>query len=553
MLTAGGLMGRARPWTGYGPGTVSLVYPRYRAELSGGVDDVLQLHNTPVQFWAELGLPGVAALVLLLIGILKLATSGRPSAPGGLGIWPLLPDTGGTPVPLPDRAHPAERLYPLAVTVSCAGYAVVSLFDYQLDVPLFAAVIAALLVLWRLSAVARRNAVTGPIISLGVARLLGGLLLAALAAMLWPTLPELRAHQLFAAAAEARAAGDDSAFIAGAERAATVAPWDTFCLTQLAAFYGERFLRAGDAASQAQARAQCCALLRRALAVNPDREYCHFNLGWLLLPEDPAAAETHFRAAARFSPYRGGLYLGVGFSRLARNNRSAAANAFALEWLNDPQALASPVWDAPSLAPFRGEVVAAVRRVSRRWLDSGALPAAVQDQLRYVAALADWWTGGSADAAALVRHGSAEQRWFFTHLEGLEAHAYTPARGRAPQPWEQFYLAWRDGTAPAGLENETPEVAAAIRRRIARPHTSLANLLTASPGGDTALVRFIRNQRPGDSVLQRNQDGFLLSDLYIFPENVLVAKYVSFLFPPKGYLSSQLLLQTLDESAPATR
>lgn len=70
MFAAGLKMGTDRPILGWGPGTTPLVYPRYRGRLVGGAENVLQLHSTPLQIWAELGLAGLAAgaawLVLLV-------------------------------------------------------------------------------------------------------------------------------------------------------------------------------------------------------------------------------------------------------------------------------------------------------------------------------------------------------------------------------------------------------------------------------------------------------------------------------------------------------
>ena len=48
------------------------------------------------------------------------------------------------------------------------------------------------------------------------------------------------------------------------------------------------------------------ALLRESLALNPDQEIAHFNLGWLLVVRAPAEAERHFLAAARLVPDKGG-------------------------------------------------------------------------------------------------------------------------------------------------------------------------------------------------------------------------------------------------------
>lgn len=108
MLDAGILMGRDRPLLGWGPGTTPLAYPRYRHALTGGAENVLQLHSTPVHLWAETGAIGLLGLGLL----------------GGLLIarW---------------------KHSPLAAA-TLVGYSVFALTDHQLDVPVFAAVLTAL-------------------------------------------------------------------------------------------------------------------------------------------------------------------------------------------------------------------------------------------------------------------------------------------------------------------------------------------------------------------------------------------------------------------------
>jgi hypothetical protein len=242
------------------------------------------------------------------------------------------------------------------------------------------------------------------------------------------------------------------------------------------------------------------------------------------------------------------VYLGIGLSLLARNEDSAVS-LFALEWLNDPQALTSPRWGAPPVSALRGKVVEALHRLALRGLGQTALSTASRDQVRYVAALTDWWFGRSADTAGLVRYGSPEQRRFFQSLEAVEKRQFTPKDSRVPEPWEPLYIAWRDGTLPAGFAAGQPAAADAFRRRLAGTQNSFVRLLTGPPGPDAALTQYGRNDRPGHSVLQRNQDGFLLRDLYVYPENLLVKKYASFLFPPKGYLPDWLLRQYSDQPA----
>jgi hypothetical protein len=134
----------------------------------------------------------------------------------------------------------------------------------------------------------------------------------------------------------------------------------------------------------------------------------------------------------------------------------------------------------------------------------------------------------------------------------MARRSFTPIDSRVPGPWEPLYVAWRDGTLPPGVAAGQPAAAAAIRRRLTGMQDSFVRLLTGPPGSEAALVLYGRNDRPGHSVLQRNQDGFLLRDLYVYPESLLVREYASFLFPPKGYLPDWLLRQYSALPAPAS-
>ncbi len=318
MIIAGGRMGADRPWTGWGPGTTPLVYPNYRGGLPGGAENVLQLHSLPVHLWAELGAGGIA---VLLAGTVL---AGRGRARDG------------------------------AALAAAAGYGAFALTDWQLDVPVFSFAVAGL------------------------------------AALLAPPAPRRRAppgagHLLRddgrrpAAGARAAEPGGD----AGAERRAADpggtlchvlrdkpagpglrAPGGAIAVAPLAAMGVVVLLGRPDPAPELNVRAlalardparteQAVALLRESLAVNPDQEIAHFNLGWLLLAREPAAAERHFQAAARLVPDKGGVYFGLGLARLNQGRAPAAARALALEALNDPTFLASPWWREPVLAAVR--------------------------------------------------------------------------------------------------------------------------------------------------------------------------------------------------------
>jgi tetratricopeptide (TPR) repeat protein len=173
--------------------------------------------------------------------------------------------------------------------VTLAGYGVFALTDYQLDIPVFAAALAALTAL--LATPAAVPTVTRSRLGLGLMVLVAAGLIIGLGAR---------------------------------DRAPLL---NTEALTL-----------ARDPAHHDKA----VALLKESLVLNPDQEIAHFNLGWLLLVSDPAGAEHHFLAAARLVPDKGGVYFGLGLSRLNQARPAGAALAFALECLNEPRFLASP-------------------------------------------------------------------------------------------------------------------------------------------------------------------------------------------------------------------
>lgn len=299
MLQGGLLMGLDRPLLGWGPGTVPLAYPRFRASLDGGVENALQLHSAPVQLWAELGAAGVGVALALLV----LVACGA-------------------------RANPAAA-------VALAGYAVFALFDWQLDVPVFACAIAALAAL-----VAGPPVATSPLLG----RVLGGAALAGLALVVVvgrrDAAPELNARAL--ALTVERTPVKDT---------------------------------------------QAVALLRESLALNPDQEIAHFNLAWLLVTADPIAAETHFRAAARLVPDKGGVYFGLGLACLNQARSDRAARAWALEGLNDPAFFASPYWREPAIAALRETTAANFATLATRAGADRRVGQWAQTQLKRVAAL----------------------------------------------------------------------------------------------------------------------------------------------------------------------
>lgn len=397
MLEVGRRMGTDRPLLGWGPGTTPLVFPRYRADVDGGAEDVLQLHSLPVQLWAELGALGC----LVALGIATLALRSGHREP--------------------------------AVVAALVGYGLFSIFDWQLDVPLFGFVIATLL-----AQVAQ-----------------------------------------------------------GEARAPAPATWSRWLGVLAAgglaviALLGTRYQPAElnvRALSDAVGRAkpvQAVGLLRESLASNPHQEIAHFNLGWLLVVDDPPEAARHFRAAAQLVPDKGGVYFGLGLSQLNAGQKPEAVRLFALEALNDPTFLLSPWWNAPPLDALRPLVGEELRHQLARARTALVPGSPVARRAAYVDALIRWLDGALPALAVAELALTAEQKTYFRS---------NPDRQE----------------------------------------------LTRLP----AIVR--RNERVGYPVLMRNLDLPPPTDLWVARESSVRDSKFGFLFPEKGWLPSRVLIALLE-------
>jgi O-antigen ligase len=382
MAKAGWLMGRARPLLGWGTGTTSRAYPKFRSQLDGGVEDALQLHSTPVQLWADLGLAGTVSVVALATLTIAAAARGRRQNSTGV----------------PSGAFDAAVL-------TLAGYGTFCLTDYQLDVPVFAFGLAVSAGCVAASAVRGSERAAVEPEATGRTRGEGT-----------PPTTEVRfrgVHYLVAGLA--------------------VSP-----LVLIAAFNKSdpapelivRALKVGTDTSQAD---QAIALLRESLRLNQDQEIAHFNLGWLLVVRDPAEAEQHFLAAAKLVPDKGGVYFGLALARLNRGSvgdTQKATSALALECLNDPLFLVSPWWQNPALRPLRGAATKQMQEMARAITRDARSRKSryVQRESEYVIALSDWLAGTRSTNDVSSFANTSERKAYFNAALALPDFAKAKAR-----------------------------------------------------------------------------------------------------------------------------
>lgn len=503
MLQAGWQLGAERPVLGWGPGTVPLAYPKVRAKLDGGVDDVLELHNTPAQLWATLGaLGGLIGALLLLAVLPRVLGSLHPSR---------LRSTAGT------------------AAITLFGYGLFSLTDHQLDLP-------AMNVLLVVNLTLLMQCPFGTVRTVRPGRfvlLVGSLATAALLAL---TVRDLLARRAFGQSLLFLDSGQLPESFVALEQAVRFAPYDSYYRQHLASLLLEQRAKVTDSAERERLTKAAKAQLEKSLTAGGFEEFAHFNLGWLAIDANaPGEAIPHFLAAAREAPTRSGVYFGLGLAWHETGREKEAIRAFALEWINDPIAMTAPVWEWPDFLPLRDPV----RQESDRLLTEIT---AHQPTAAYVQSLWHWWAeGASAPAAGFDDESAAfvaiisDPNWQGTSPIDLNQFA-----------WGRLLAVWHGSPSSVGALGSAPDFSAVLVRRAARhPPPDWHGFLTAGLENEPVLLFSHQFSRPGHGVLSLHADGPVPSDLYIRQENLFVSTFASGLFPAKGWLPARELLERL--------
>ena len=346
MSQAAVALGLERPALGWGPGMVPQVFPSVRAAVAGNVDNVIQVHNSLLQTWATLGVPGTLAAVLIAAGFLTRLF--RP--------FERLAESGNRSMGPPATASFASGL---------VAFATYSFFDHSLDIPAMALIAGAML-----GATGFSRTPAGNPSSIGrfAAFATGALLLVLSPGILRDQL----ARQAYSDALTCVARRDPSGFREALMRADRTVPDATYPSHVLASWLatGQPF---GNQPPLADKGAAAIKPLEDSLKRNPFLEYAHYNLGWLYLDNLPEKAEKHFLAAALLAPHRIGVHTGLGLARLARDNPTGAAAAFAAERVNDPRQAFEPLFREPALADIASRTDALARDFLRTQAEAGQI------------------------------------------------------------------------------------------------------------------------------------------------------------------------------------
>ncbi|HEY9910196.1 MAG TPA: O-antigen ligase family protein [Thermosynechococcaceae cyanobacterium] len=502
-IATGWQVGLNHLFTGAGLGNVPLLYQRDRPFWAGREAElVYQLHSTPAQLWAELGLGAIG------LGIGAIVLFGRL-------FWCWLRKTEPT----------SNRILIGSLFAGLLGYAIVSLFDFQLDNLCISGTLIVFLAVLTREVGSQKDSLPLPsrfaLVGVGV---LGAI-------VLW-LVPVHRAWMLssqgFAALRQQNVAG----FVQPLTQAHQLAQGEPYYAHQLGWNLGNLGLQGGERSPQLLN--DSINWFRQGNQSSPFSEFGHTNLGWLLLNRDPKAATAEFARSAALLPAKRGVFYGLGLSLLSQGKSDLAVEAIALEILRDPVLLTSPIWNLPQLQPLFGPAIA---RVEARYTTilNAAKSSSLVDLLRQSRGALRWWLGDTTGARA-DWDGSSEGRLL------LDLSAGKPVQSQLAQlpqsPATLAIAAWLQPQERATLLKQ----AWILATRKAPPPEKLTQLVAVmgrSPSFEEWLKQAppeqYRRERAGFGVLSRHIDGPIPVDFLTVVENPAIVKFFPQLVPSPIY------------------
>jgi len=507
--TVGWRMGEGDPLTGVGLGSVPLVYQRYLPIWGGREAELIfQLHSTPAQLWGELGIWGIFALF------------------GAFFLWVYFFWRWCWSVP--QNVDDRDRVLLPSLVIASAGYGVLSLTDYQLDV---IAISGSLVVFSAclFSATTHSNNIKMGKVRLGFAV---GILLAVI---VW-LIPIHRGWQLSSQGFSALIEDNIPLFVEKLEQAHKTVSWEHYYPYQLGWKWGEMGLNANNAADRAEGLSKGIQWLSEGIEIAPYREFAHSNLGWLYLANNqPVEASLAFSRSVKLVSNKRGVFYGLGRSLLAQGKLELAVEALTLEVMRNPIFITSPLWKTGVLSSIYPRVLNQARSRYTELLEQDNLSPSYENYLHRCRGGIAWWEGDYTVATEeITQYGAADGKLLLNLSTGKELptlnNSSTETVIRAWfSPQERSALiakAWVKETRDAPAE----ELLQWFLRTMAQAETFEDWLK------EDYVARSYRNTRTSFGLISRHLDGITPTDFASFTENTAMKTWFAGLLPSPNYL-----------------
>ncbi|MFZ4556799.1 MAG: O-antigen ligase family protein, partial [Pseudanabaena sp.] len=534
---AGWRMGLDHWLFGAGAGSAVMLYQQYRPQWAGREAEILfQLHSTPVQLWAELGIGAVITFLFLLVAIASLAIKLHKSP-----TW---------------QAHPQDQAIAYGLFGSLLGYGILAITDYQLDVP---AISGSLVIVFACLAYLGQVH-TNELITLGYHKqprlwlaIVMTIYLGGAIAWLIPVNMAWQSSSVgFIYLSRARADLDADLvsqkeankpqerietsiaidkFQERLKLAHQLAHWEPYYPYQLGWNLADLAINYPNLPNSASMRKEGLAWMKTVIATNPNNEVGYNAAAWLSLQENTPSsvknAETYFRRGLELYPLKRSLNFGLGVSLLRQGKTDEAIAAMTTEVVNDSSFITSPIWADPTFQPLYQKVVANLERI---------YPAKSINLT-----MLRWWTGKPNAIAELIETGNPTAVLLANAIAN-DTNALQSVKQNPQTALEMVISAWlnpdqRDKLlerayvfASSSLPDErSAAVVKAMSERMAQV-TNFDNWLRQPLAANSPLVFNYRRARLGFGVVSRHIDGVIPLDFFNVSDRAEISLFLKDLF-----------------------
>ncbi|MEO0644768.1 MAG: O-antigen ligase family protein [Cyanobacteria bacterium J06650_10] len=539
----GWFMGLDHPILGAGLGSVTLLYQKYRPTWASGSESELtyQLHSTPAQMWAELGLIGIGLTLLTVFAVAVLSL--RCCNPQRV--------SKESTIPLPLL---------IGLISGLAGYSVYAITDYQLDNLCISGTIitfiAVLISENRTATKLNEFIAVEPAPSLSSKRitLVGTGLIIAVSIWLYPI---HRAWMLSSQGFLALQQQDVPSFVAYLEKAHDLAPWEPYYPYQLGWNLGELAFQSSDVDQQSVLAQESVKWFEKVIALSPHREFGYSNLGWLLVNSEPQKAVEAFSKAIQLVPNKNGSYFSLGYSLLKAGQPELAIQSMKIAVVHSPILLTSPIWQSSELATLYPRVLDSFQDYLQQQVTLNK-DNHWQRKAYQVMGMLLWWQGEFAQSAEAFSHSPnslndtllmlADSRhadeMAVAAARQLESNALVSTWAHSDKSRDLLLQSILSRASTLLLDESTVAFIASEIEESAAAASNFHDWLTR-----TAPSRQRRNQRLGFGTISRHIDGSLPRDFFVISENILTVDYLLPLFPrPASVSELKSLVEKFKES-----